>query len=97
MRFLRLRSYTYFARDDLQKKRLIPPPETLVFPKWEPETGLLQTRSRFRAHYRECGLCLLRADVTKTGNFSVENFPEGAFEVSVRPASVAARQRKRVV
>src|SRR6478736_1436197 len=29
------------------------------------------------AHYRESPLCELRADVTKTENLSVENFPAG--------------------
>src|SRR6266704_2234191 len=46
----------------------------------------LQIKSRFEPHYREPVRCLLRADVTKTGNLSVENFSEKGREDVNDPA-----------
>src|SRR5579862_19643 len=72
--FQRQRSSLYFARDHSRKKPVSQSLEPLVFLKWEFGLGFSLKQIPVRAHYRELGGSLLRADVTKTGNLSVENF-----------------------
>ena len=83
--FQQRRSYLYFARDGSRKESVFPSPTTLVFPKWEFGLGLRPKQISFRAHYRERSRSLLRADVTKTGNLSVENFCRQRLAVGLGP------------
>ena len=69
------RSYSYFARNDSRKESVIPSAETLVFLKWEFAAAQSNT-DPISSHYRKMGQRLKRADVTKVGFFSVENFAE---------------------
>lgn len=51
-----------------------PPPSDLGFPEMGITTLPFHSKLPFRLHYKELPLCERRADVTKTGNLSVENF-----------------------
>ena len=69
------RSCSYSARNDSRKESVIPSAETLVFLKWE-FAAVRSNTYPISSHYRKLGLRLKRADVTKAGFFSVENFDE---------------------
>jgi len=88
------RSYIHFARNNSRKELLIPSPKTLVFLKWESATVQSNTYP-ISSHYRKIGERLRRADVTKAGFFSVENFGEigriGSYaRLMVRPGALAS-------
>src|ERR1700739_3234471 len=82
---------SYSAREEFQKEPRILLLPTFVFPK--EELGVSLTRSTpISTHYRERGLCLLSADVTKTGNLSCGKFLGWGF--SEQPGRAGSRRRR---